>query len=102
MSKYTKAYLSKTADDLGEVRNQLAELKQAEKKLSQVLQDSGIDAAEGETFRVTVSRSLRTSTNWQAIARRVGFSTQLFNGNTKRTTVIRVNTNAKLGDQEAA
>lgn len=102
MKKYTPAYLGKTADRLGSLRNEIAELKRKEQDLVQILTDSKEDTIEGKTFRVTVSRSLRTVINWQAIAKRVGFSNQLLSANTKRSTIIRVNTNAKIGDSKAA
>jgi hypothetical protein len=102
MSKYRQEYLGTVADDLGSIRNRIAELKSAEKVCCAILEDADVEAAEGETFRVTVTKTLRTTINWRAIAERTGFSTQLLTANTKRKTVVRINTNAKTGDKVAA
>ncbi len=89
--------IKKLVDDLGAVRAQLANLKDDEAEIRSLLIDAGVDVAEGELFRATISRSSRDIIDWQKIAKRFKPSRQLVRANTEKKPVIIVRTSTRRG-----
>lgn len=67
------------ADELGQVKAQIADLKRHEEKLKDQLKKllKGQGEAEGALFRATVSTFPTTNVDWRAIAERMEPSPQL-------------------------
>ena len=53
------AKIGATIDHLGDIKAEIAELKKMEKVAKDILIAAGVTVAEGETFRVTISESVR-------------------------------------------
>ena len=84
-------------DDLGTVRAQLATLKEHEDEIRHLLIVAGVDVAEGELFRCTISESHRTLIDWKKIAEKLKPSRQLVRANTSKTPVTVVRTSTRKG-----
>lgn len=82
--------LKQLVDDFGQVKAEISDLTERAAELRDALIATGLDAAEGDLFRATVSRSETTSVNWKAIAMKLKPSRQLIAAHTTssdRTTV---------------
>ena len=84
-------------DELGTLRASLATLKDDEAEIRTLLIDAGVDVAEGDLFRATISRSTRELIDWQKIAQRFKPSRQLVRANTEHKPVIIVRTSTRRG-----
>lgn len=84
-------------DELGIVRASLASLKEREDEIRHLLIVAGVDVAEGELFRCTISASTRTVIDWKHIAERFKPSHQLVRANTTKTPVTVVRTSTRKG-----
>lgn len=89
--------IKELVDDLGTLRAQLATLKDEESELRHLLIDADVKIAEGELFRVTVSRSTRDIIDWQKIAKRLKASRQIIRANTETKPVVIVRTSTRRG-----
>ena len=78
------ALLAHTVDRLAQVKAQIAELRQYENELKEVLIDSGLAAVDGLCHRATISECTKTSTDWEAIALKLNPSRQLIRAYTKQ------------------
>jgi hypothetical protein len=61
------ADIKKAVDSLGVLKAQIASLEEKEEALRQQIIDSGLDAADGDFFHCTVSRSDFTKVDYKAI-----------------------------------
>jgi type II secretory pathway component PulM len=93
--------IKKLVDELGTVRASLATLKDSEAEIRTLLIDAGVDVAEGELFRATISRSTRELVDWQKIAKRLKASRQLVNAHTTKTPITIVRTSTRRGGAHA-
>ena len=85
------------ADELGAIRAALADLKKREDDARAKLLELGINSAEGQLFRVTVSHADRERVDWAAVAEKLQPSRQLITAHTIRAEVITIRTNSKTG-----
>ena len=88
---------SKFADELGELKAQLAPLLKLEKELKAKLIASGQDAIDGTKYRVTVSHVEIKKVAWQKVAEKLEPSYQLIGAYTKVSEQDRVNCKALIG-----
>ena len=97
MRKLTEKQKQQAADDLGQIRATLADLKDSEALLRDLLIDAGVDVVEGELFRVNVVESSRTSVDWKAIAAKLKPSRQLVKSHTSQSVTVSVRVTARVG-----
>ena len=83
------------ADQLGELQARMAELAAEERELKDKLIDEGVGTHEGDLFNATVVESIRKTTAWKAIAKKLNASTQMIAGNTTEQEVVSVRVTAR-------
>jgi hypothetical protein len=84
-------------DDLARLRAEIKSLQAKEEELTCKLRECGEGRIEGAIAIATIVRYDQTSTDWKAIAERVGYSAQLKAAHTKVQPRVSVRTAAKLG-----
>ncbi len=85
-------------DELGRLQAEIAELRQAEKVLRELLIASGESPVEGNHYRATVSRYIASRTDWRAVAEKLSPSRQLIAAHTKKAETVRVAIKARKTD----
>ena len=88
-------------DRLGSVKGAIADLKAEEDALKDILIDAGIDAAEGNLYRVAITRNDgRTTVDWRSIAAKFEPSRQLVTANTTTgEPFYTIRVSARTGDK---
>jgi hypothetical protein len=94
--------LSIVVDALGEVRAKIAEYRNQELMLENVLKSGGAGAYDGLYFRATVSEFERASVAWKEIALKLEPSPQLKAAHTTKSTVVAINVTARSAEKAAA
>ena len=79
---FTTEELAAAVDELAQIKARISDLTQREGIYKAFLIASDRPAIEGTFHRVTVSQQERTSTDWQAIAEKLGASRQLIAAHT--------------------
>ena len=97
MSHVAKKDLVGLADELGNIRAQLADLKDREGQIRNTFIKAGIKALEDEQFRAVVVESLRTSIDWKSVAAKLDPSRQLVTAHTTEKEVISIRVSARRG-----
>lgn len=95
MSKKTAT--DRLADQLGDVRAELADLKERESAIKSQLIKAGVKIVEGDYFRANVITSDRTYIDWKEIAAKLEPSRQLVTAHTAVKSVISVRCTARKG-----
>lgn len=95
MAKRVK--LEGLADELGEIRAQLADLKNREAEIRDIFINAKVDTLEDEIFRAKVVHSMRTSIDWKAVAAKLEPSRQLVTAHTTEKEVVSIRVNARRG-----
>jgi hypothetical protein len=85
------------ADELGNIRAQMADLKNRESDIREIFINAKVDSLEDEIFRAKVVHSLRTSIDWKAVAAKLEPSRQLVTAHTSEKEVISIRVNARRG-----
>ncbi len=85
------------ADELGFIRAQMADLKNREKDIRDIMIASGVKALEDDTFRALVVESIRTMIDWKAVAAKLKPTRQLVTAHTTEKEVISIRVNARRG-----
>jgi hypothetical protein len=83
-----------TADALGLLNAQIADLQAQAKKLKAGVIANG-DTIEGSLYNATPVFSARDTVNWKAVAEKLEPSRQLVAAHTKHTTVVSVRVTAR-------
>lgn len=89
-------HITNPADQLGELRSQIAALRVQEKEIEDALKRSGIAEHEGDYFRATVSNYDRASVAWKDVAAKFNPSQQLVTAHTTHSDVWSVKVSAKI------
>lgn len=97
MSHVAKKDLVGLADELGNIRAQLADLKDREGQIRNTFIKAGIKALEDEQFRAVVVESMRTQIDWRTIAEKLEPSRQLMTAHTTEKEVISIRVSARRG-----
>lgn len=97
MKKMSQKALKQAADDLGQIRAELAILKQDEAKLRDILIANGVDVIEGDLFRANVVESHRKVIDWKTIAEKLEPSRQLVKAHTRETDVVSIRVTSRVG-----
>ena len=92
-----KANVTGLADELGIIRAKMADLKDRETEIREVMIEAGISACEDKKFRAVVVESLRTMINWKAVAAKLNPSHQLVSAHTTEKEVISIRVSARRG-----
>lgn len=87
--------LTKVIDDLGALRAQIAELTAREKAIKESLEGLKAGAYEGDTFRLTISDSVRETLDMAAVREKL--SPQFIAAHTNRTEVRTFKLGARTG-----
>jgi hypothetical protein len=96
MTDITKLTLEQRVDLMGQLKAQMANLDVEYDKLkSLMLEDAGIGAFEGETFRVTISITSRETLDMEAV--RNHLSPQFIRAHTRTTESPTVRVTARKG-----
>ena len=96
MTDITKLTLEQRVDLMGQLKAQMADLDNAYDKLkSLMLEDAGVGAFEGETFRVTISITSRETLDMEAV--RNHLSPQFIRAHTRTTESPTVRVTARKG-----
>ena len=85
------------ADELGALRAQMADLKDREREIRDMLIEAGVKALEDDTFRALVVESIRTMIDWKSVAAKLRPSRQLIRAHTTEKEVISIRVNARRG-----
>ena len=85
------------ADELGFLRAQMADLKDREKEIRDIMIEAGVKALEDDTFRALVVESIRTMIDWKQVAAKLKPSRQLVTAHTTEKEVISIRVNARRG-----
>lgn len=93
-AKHKNDLLAKAADNLGELRAEMDALKKDAKYWEDVLKNSGTNVVEGDLFRVTISRSTRTTVNWKGIAEKLKASDYMKKAYSKVSEVVTLKVSA--------
>jgi hypothetical protein len=89
--------LEQRIDQMGQLKAQIATLeKEYDKLKSSVIEDVGVGAHEGETFRVSISVSSRETLDMEAV--RNHLSPQFIRAHTRVTESTTVRVTARKGD----
>ena len=92
---YSVTTESEIVDQIGALRAEIAELKQAEEFMVELLKAKGKDLYLGERYRVAITYGAeRKTVQWKTIAERLEPSVQLITANTKTSVYDRVNVSA--------
>lgn len=90
------------ADELGQIRAQIAQLRSQEKKIEEGLIKKGPGRDTGGVlFDVNVVVFDRDNVSWKTVAEKAGASHQLISAHTSRSTVVRVDVTAKITQKGA-
>lgn len=92
-----KVNVTGLADELGIVRAKMADLKDREREIRNIMIDAGAKAFEDKKFRAVVVESMRTYINWAAIAEKLKPSHQLVSVHTSEKEVISIRVSARRG-----
>lgn len=95
-----KNNLATTIDALGALKAQIAELQVQERALKAALDDLAPGAYEGNTFRVSISDSVRATLDMDAV--RAKLSPQFIAAHTRETEVRTIKVSARTGKNLAA
>jgi hypothetical protein len=96
MTDITKLTLEQRVDLMGQLKAQMSNLDNEYDKLkSLMLEDAGIGAFEGETFRVTISITSRETLDMEAV--RNHLSPQFIRAHTRTTESPTVRVTARKG-----
>lgn len=85
------------ADELGFIRAQMADLKDREKDIRDIMIEAGVKTLEDDTFRALVVESIRTMIDWKQVAAKLRPSRQLVRAHTTEKEVISIRVNARRG-----
>ncbi len=85
------------ADELGTIRAKMANLKDRETEIRNIMLESGVKAMEDKKFRAVVVESLRKNIDWKAIAEKLKPSRQLVTAHTTEKEVVSIRVNARRG-----
>ncbi len=97
MAHVAKRDLVGLADELGNIRASLADLKDREGQIRKMFISAGIKALEDEQFRAVVVESMRTQIDWRTIAEKLEPSRQLLTAHTTEKEVISIRVSARRG-----
>ena len=97
MAHVSKRDLVGLADELGNIRASLADLKDREGQIRKMFISAGIKALEDEQFRAVVVESLRTTIDWKTVAAKMEPSRQLVTAHTTEKEVISIRVSARRG-----
>lgn len=89
--------LKTLVDELGQIKAEVAILKNDESALRQQLLDAGVKVAEGDLFRATVVDADRKIVDWKSICEALEPSRQLVTAHTSHSTVTSVRVTARIG-----
>jgi RNA-binding protein YlmH len=92
-----KANTTGLADELGIIRAKMADLKDREVEIREVMIAAGISAFEDKKFRAVVVESLRTMIDWKSVAAKLEPSHQLVSAHTTQKDVISIRVSARRG-----
>ena len=92
-----KANITGLADELGIIRAKMADLKDREIEIREVMIAAGISAFEDKKFRAVVVESLRTMIDWKSVAAKLEPSHQLVSAHTTEKEVISIRVSARRG-----
>jgi len=92
-----KASTTGLADELGIIRAKMADLKDREIEIREVMIAAGISAFEDKKFRAVVVESLRTMIDWKSVAAKLEPSHQLVSAHTTEKEVISIRVSARRG-----
>lgn len=85
------------ADELGFIRAQMADLKDRESDIRDIMISAGVKTLEDDTFRALVVESIRTMIDWKQVAAKLQPSRQLVRAHTTEKEVISIRVNARRG-----
>jgi RNA-binding protein YlmH len=85
------------ADELGIIRAKMADLKDREKEIREIMLEAGEKAFEDKKFRAVVVESLRTYIDWKTVAEKLNPSRQLVTAHTTEKDVVSIRVNARRG-----
>ena len=85
------------ADELGFIRAQMADLKDRERDIRDIMIEAGVKTLEDDTFRALVVESIRTMIDWKQVAAKLKPSRQLVTAHTTEKEVISIRVNARRG-----
>lgn len=91
------ANLTGLADELGTIRAQMANLKDREREIREIMIDAGVHTLEDDIFRAVVVESMRKQIDWKAVAAKLKPSRQLVTAHTTEREVISIRVNARKG-----
>jgi hypothetical protein len=97
MGRVTRKDLVGLADELGNIRATMADLKDREGQIRNTFISAGIKAFEDEQFRAVVVESLRTMIDWKAVAAKLKPTRQLVTAHTTEKEVISIRVSARRG-----
>ncbi len=92
-----KANTTGLADELGIIRAKMADLKDREVEIREVMIAAGISAFEDKKFRAVVVESLRTLIDWKSVAAKLEPSHQLVSAHTTQKEVTSIRVSARRG-----
>lgn len=85
------------ADELGVIRAKMADLKDRESEIREIMLEAGEKAFEDRKFRAVVVESLRTYIDWKAVAEKLKPSRQLVTAHTTEKDVVSIRVSARRG-----
>lgn len=89
--------IEQNIDRMGQLKAEIAALEKEYNKLKDsIVEEYGVGAYEGDTFRVSVSSSTRETLDMEAV--RNHLSPQFIRAHTKKTETITVRVTARKGD----
>jgi hypothetical protein len=96
------AKIAAQIDNLGAIRAKIAELEKQERALVDMLKRMKPGRYEGQLFEANLFQTERASTDWKAIAEKVGYSPQLKAAHTGTTAGLVLKLQARTGLPAAA
>jgi len=93
--------LKPLADEYGEIKAQLADLKKRQNNIKEVFEQAGVSELEGLTFRCVVSTVEESyTTDYKTICEKLKPSRQMIAANQKLTKgYVRINVYGRTGDE---
>ena len=92
-----KSKAARITDQLGELKAEMADLALLEVQLKDKLIELGIKEAEGDLFRVTVTRTMVQRVDWATVASKLEPSHQLVKAHTTEKERVTVRVTARNG-----
>lgn len=89
--------LKQLVDDLGQIKAEMAILKNDEAAMRAKLLAEDVTVAEGYLFRANVVDANRTTIDWKAIAAKLNPSRQLVKAHTGQSVVTSVRITSRIG-----